>query len=94
VKYTLISKTGKVADLLVTLEDALPVLRARHGDNGRAIILELLDLVEQERTRASCNEHTMHCEKPQWWWDAIRNGDTRVARLQWWGLGKLLDDNE
>ena len=44
-KYTLISKTGKVADLQVTLEEALPALRARYGDNGRAIIRELLALV-------------------------------------------------
>ena len=47
-KYTLISKTGKVADLQVTLEEALPALRARHGDNGRAIIRELLDLIAQD----------------------------------------------
>jgi hypothetical protein len=48
-KYTLISKTGKPGDLLITLEEALPALRARYGDNGRAIIRELLDLVAANR---------------------------------------------
>lgn len=43
-KYTLISKTGKVSDLQITLEEALPALRARYGDNGRAILRELLEL--------------------------------------------------
>ena len=47
-KYTLLSKSGKVGDLQVTLEEALPALRARYGDNGRAIIRELLDLVAQD----------------------------------------------
>ena len=47
-KYTLISKSGKVGDLQVTLEEALPALQAKYGDNGRAIIRELLDLIAQD----------------------------------------------
>lgn len=62
-KYTLISKTGKVADLQVTLEEALPALRARYGDNGRAIIRELLDLVAQQT--GSGTVHTVDAQK--WW---------------------------
>ena len=41
-KYTLISKTGKVADLQLTPAEALAALRVHYGDNGRAIIRELL----------------------------------------------------
>jgi hypothetical protein len=77
-KYTLISKTGKVSGLQITLLEALPVLRARYGDNGRAIIRELLDLVSQERqSQGECVD--------------ARNPCPVTARL--WALGDLLDPN-
>jgi len=67
VKYTLIQKTGKVSGLQITLDEALPALRARYGANGRAIMRELLDLILVELAVPSCNQDTMHCEKSQWW---------------------------
>jgi hypothetical protein len=79
VKYTLIQKTGKVSGLQITLEEALPALRARYGTNGRAIIRELLDLVAQERqSQGECVDARECCPWSTWLW----------------ALGDLLDEEK
>ena len=52
-KHTVLAKSGQVP-LELTVEDYLTVLRAKHGDNGRAILRELIDfIIELDDVRLS-----------------------------------------